>query len=281
MFNVQNKNIIACIVCGAALVPFLDSCVGTSTADRANELLQQAETFAKEGKYQEALNLLDSLDHAYPAEVDMRRRGMGMRPRMLEQLTNLQLQTADSIAAISAYKLDSLSKNLKMVSNAVENYYVYAAEGAGSSLSPGLHPRVAADGRFYIIAASPKPVGATSLTVLSGGESAATSIVGYDGERNDRSSGTDVITFIEAECDDVGRFIATHRDEPVTVTFNGKSNASLTLSDAQRNAVASLYETALLIRERKKQELEKQRLTRLLDVARSQIARTTLDSIPE
>lgn len=281
MFSVQNKSIIACIVCGAGVVAGFASCTGTTTSDRANELLQQAEACGKEGKYQEALNLLDSIDHAYPTEVDVRRRGMGLRPRMVEQLTNLQLQTADSIAAVSTYKLDSLSKGLKMVNNAVENYYVAASEGAGSSTSPGLHPRVAADGRFYIIAASPRSVGATSVTVTATGESATTSTVGYDGERNDRSSGTDVITFIEAECDEVGCFISQHRNEPITATFNGNSTATLTLSEAQRNAIANLYETASLIRERKKQELEKQRLTRLLDVARSQIARTTLDSIPE
>lgn len=283
MCFVQNKIfpwLSSALIVSVGLASCLSSC-SSSSSDKAKELLTKAEEVGRAGHYQQALDLLDSLDHAYQSEVDVRRQGMALRPRMVEQLANMQLQQADSIAAVGAYKLDTLLTRLKIVDNAIENYYVAVAEGGSSTTSPGLHPRMSTDGRFYMVATSPKQVGATSVTVsVASGESATSATVAYDGERNDRYNGADVITFIEAECIELGKFVFEHSNEPMTLTFNGGSSvATQSLSTAQREAIAIVYECATVARERKKQELEKQRLTRMLDVARSQIARTLQDSI--
>ncbi len=272
------KEAIKSTLTGVVMVLLMISC-GRSVNDKAEELYNEAELLNSQKKYEESLVMLDSIDHAYAAAVDVRRKAMQLRPRVQEQLTSLQLQTADSIAAVDAFRLDSLSKQTLLVQNAVENYFVDRGEGhVDVSAVPGLHPRMAPDGRFYMVATSPRSVNATLIAVSSGGESANTPSIAFDGERNDHVGGRDVLTFIEGDCQEVGEFILRHRNDPINVTFSGNNSVTIPLDDVQRQAVANLFETSTLIRERKKQELEKQRLEKLLTVIRSQIARTTQDT---
>ncbi len=267
-----------------ALLILMAACGGKSDTDRAGDLYSQAEVLYSNGKYEEALTLLDSMDRSCPTAIDIRRKGMSLRPRLMEQAANRQLEIIDSISAIESYRLDSLSKQTQLVQNTVGNYYVSKAEGhVDVGTVSGLHGRMSPDGRIYIVATSPNPVNPASITVTSGQESASTPAVSYDGERNDRSSGKDVITFIEGECQDVAKFIYEHQGQPLTVTYNGSNGkqVSMTLPDNQKEGIATLYATSVVVRERKKQELEKQRLEKTLQTARSQIARTMDDTAAE
>lgn len=256
------------------------ACSSNAAVEKAEELYGQSLELRKQGNYEGAIELLDSIDRAYPSAIDVRRKVTALRPLLMEQVTNRQLEIADSISALSSWRLDSMKKYNQPVSNVIENYFVPAAEGKiNVAAVPGLHARMSPDGRFYIVATAPGHIGMTSVTVTSGSESASSPVISYDGERSDRSGANDVITFVEAECDGLGNFIMHHRDSPVSVTYSGKTSRTELLSANQKEGVALLYETASLVRECKKQEIEKQRLTRVLEVVRSQIARTASDSI--
>lgn len=255
-------------------------CSADRVKEKAEELYAQSLESRSQGNYEEAVKLLDSIDHAYPAAIDVRRKATALRPLLMEQLTNRQLEIADSISAVSSWRLDSMKKYNLPVSNVIENYYVSSAEGKiNVAVVPGLHARMSPDGRFYIVATAPGHLGLTSVSVESDGETVSSPAISYDGERSDRSGANDVITFVEAECDELGSFIMRHRNSPVSVTYSGTSRRTLPLADNQKEGVVTLYETAALVRECKKQEIEKQRLTRVLEVVRSQIARTASDSI--
>lgn len=255
-------------------------CSSDRVKEKAEELYAQSLESRSQGNYEEAVKLLDSIDHAYPAAIDVRRKATALRPLLMEQLTNRQLEIADSISAVSSWRLDSMKKYNLPVSNVIENYFVPSAEGkVNVAAVPGLHARMSPDGRFYIVATAPGHLGLTSVSVQSDGETVSSPAISYDGERSDRSGANDVITFVEAECDELGSFIMRHRNSPVSVTYSGKNSRTLPLADNQKEGVATLYETSALVRECKKQEIEKQRLTRVLEVVRSQIARTASDSI--
>lgn len=261
----------------AAGLLVLGSCSGNSDEKRARNLYSEAETLEAQGRYSEALLLLDSIDKSCPAAVEIRRMGMAMRPKMLEQVTNRQLEITDSLAAVNDYRIDSLSGTVQLVKNDIENYFVPKAEGhVDVSSVSGLHGRMAPDGRFYLIATSPSSINSVSVTANAGGESAHTPSVGFDGERNDRVAGHDVITFIEGECQEIAGFITRNRNQPVTVTFSGKSSITMELPDTQKEGIAALFELSKIVRERKRQEIEKQRLEKTLSVVRSQIARTIM-----
>lgn len=257
------------------------SCSGGGPSAKAEQLYAEADGLRQKGEYESALALLDSIDRTYASAVDVRRKVLVLRPVLIEQVTNRQLEIADSMAAEGAYRLDSMSRLLQRVSNPIEDYFVAKAEGGRDVSVPGLHGRMAPDGRFYMVASSPHHISTTSFSLSSGGESVQAPAVSFDGERNDRSGATDVITYVEGESQEVGEFIVLHRNDPVTITFQGSRAASMTLPETQRKGMATLFEVATLIRERKKQELEKQRLERILQTVRTQIARTAVaDTIP-
>lgn len=275
MCNVVTKSVIA-MALGVAMVG--TSC-GNRDKDAADKLFNQSTEMYESGDYGSALILLDSIDKAYPAEVDIRRKAMHLRPQVIEKQTLIDLQAADSIAVVQLLKADSLNRLLSFVSNPVEGYYVGATEkGTDAGSVPGLHARMSPDGQFYILSTSKRLVKSTSFSVTCNGEEARSSIVEFDGERNDRSSGAEIITFIQAECDSVGKFVMKHRNEPLTLTIHGSSNYAMPLSESQREAMAQVYEASTAIRDCKLTQLNKARLEKQLAVARSQMAKTFNES---
>ncbi len=108
----------------------LASCGGSSVSEKAGQLYEDAVQLNTERHYQAALDLLDSIDSVYPEAIEVRRQAMALRPILLEQLTNRHLEVADSLSAVCAFRLDSMSKLLRLVPNPIENYYVPQSDGA-------------------------------------------------------------------------------------------------------------------------------------------------------
>ena len=122
-----------------------------------------------------------------------------------------------------------------------------------------------------------KQVKSTSVTVECNGERATTSTIAHDGERNDRSMGAEIITFMAPECDTVAVFIAKHVNQPMTLTFNGTSAYKMPLPKAQAQNIATLYDYAVTLRRAKLASLEKEKLTRAIDISRTQAAKTFVE----
>ena len=176
-------------------------------------------------------------------------------------------------------KGDSLQKLIRYVKNPIEGYYVgINAKDGGIVGSNGLQARLNPDGSFYLISSlKARPVKSTSVTVTCNEASASTSAIPHDGERNDRSMGAEIITYIGAECDSLGHFIMLHRSQPMTLTFNGSSTYSMPLPQSQIQEIATLYEYSTIMRQAKVAALEKEKLTRALDIARAQAAKTFVE----
>lgn len=200
-------------------------------------------------------------------------------PEIMEKATLAELSVADSMVAVLQLQGDSLKNGIEYVNNPIEGYYVgKEAKGIDPNSTAGLHGRLSPDGRFYIIATSPKAVKSTSVSVSVNGLEAVTSTVKFDGERNDRSNGREIITFIEAECDTIGKLIAKYPGNEVTATFHGTGSAEMKLPSKQVKAIVDLYSAAAIIRESKLAQLRKSKLEKRLEVARSQMARTFDDA---
>ncbi len=267
------------------LAPFLFalsviSCSGNGDKAKAEALLTNARNAVGNGDYAMALALTDSIKRTYPKEIDIRREALHVAATATEGLTVRTLESADSTLAVLGVKGDSLSRLIKFVQNPVEGYYVGAkADPAVVTSSTGIQARVSPDGQFYILSYIPvsKGVKSTSVSVGSNGKNAHTSTIEHDGERNDRSMGTEIITFMGVECDDLGRFLFEHRNEPVSLTFNGAKSFTIPLPSAQAEEIATMYEYSMTVRDAKIASIEKERLTRALEIARSQSARTFVE----
>ena len=278
MFNAAIRLRLAPIAILTSLA-LLTSCSGSADKDKARGLLDAATQAFDRGDYSSALSLADSLKRTYPDQIDIRREALHITTRATEGLTLRRLETADSILAVLGVKGDSLQKLIRYVKNPIEGYYVgINAKDGGIVGSNGLQARLNPDGSFYLISSlKARPVKSTSVTVTCNEASASTSSIPHDGERNDRSMGAEIITYIGAECDSLGHFIMLHRSQPMTLTFNGSSTYSMPLPQSQIQEIATLYEYSTIMRQAKVAALEKEKLTRALDIARAQAAKTFVE----
>lgn len=276
MFNAAIKYTILTLL----TLSLATSCSGNGDEAKARNLLECAREALKAGDYERALTLTDSLKRTYPKEIDTRREAMHVTATANERLSLRMLETADSTLAVLGVRGDSLSRLVKFVSNPIEGYYAGAsAKTADFAATTGIQARVSPGGDFYIVSSLPssKGVKSTSVKVSCEGESASTASVPFDGERNDRSLGTEMITFMGVECEDLGSFISDFRHKPLTLSFVGERTLSVPLSPSAAEEIATLYEYANTIRQAKVAAIEKERLTRAVDIARSQAARTFVE----
>ena len=273
MCNEVNRPVIAAMMAAGLL---LSSCGGSKTRELAESLFSQAETALDEGRYAQALTLIDSIKNACPDQIEIRRKSLHVAARANEQLTVRKLEQADSIFMVTGIAADSLSRLVKKVDNPVEPYFVSAKlDPAAVQTTTGLQACMSPDGHFYVISTlTGRSVKSTSVSVSDGSASATTATVAYDGERNDRSGGKEIITFVGAECDSLGSFVSKNRHKPLTVTFHGDKDYSMAMPAAQVEAMATLRDYYEITRKATVAALEKERLTRALDLARSQAART-------
>ena len=279
MFNAAinpTRSLLSAIASLAMLV----ACTGSGDKDKAQALLDEATAAYDARDYARALTLTDSIKSAYPGEIDIRRQGLHLATRATEGLTVQRLQEADSLVAVLGVRGDSLQRLVKFVKNPIEGYYTGVSTNPESVGSVnGLQARISPEGDFYIISSlKGRSVKSTSVSVSCNGQNASTASVAHDGERNDRSMGAEVITFMGIECDSLGHFINLHRSTPMTLTFNGAASYSMPLPQAQASEIATLYDYAVTLRQAKLASIEKERLTRALDIARNQAAKTYVDS---
>lgn len=255
------------------------SCGGNGDAEKAGRLLDEARKSFEAGQFAQAIALTDSIKNAYPREIEIRREALHLSTRATEGLSLKKLQEADSLTVVLGIVGDSLQRQMKFVNNPIEGYYIAATADPMKFVgSTGLQARVSPNGDFYLISSlKGKSVKSTSIEVSSNGSKASTSVVPHDGERNDRSMGAEVITFMGVECDSVGNFVSRHVNEPLTLTFVGTGTYSTPLSAAQAKEIATAYDYATVTRRFKVASLEKERLTRAVDLARTQAARTYVE----
>ena len=274
MLNVAIRNLL--ILSASAVV--VTSCGESADTKAARALLEQAKTCLDEGNFTRSLELLDSIESAYPAEIAQRREGLHLRPKAIEGVTLRQLETTDSLIAALQIENERLSSAIRFVENPVEGYYVSTSAVKGDFIGTnGIQPRITPEGIFYIVSSVGRPVKSTAVTLTSGGESATTATVAHDDERNYRRNGVEVITFMASECDTLGRFALTHRDQPMKLTFDGATPYTIDFQAARVEELASVYEAATAVNRGKKAQLDKTRLERQLALSRSQQARTFQD----
>lgn len=276
-----NNNIFRGMLLGLPLL--ITACGGGSEKEKAKALLTEAQTAYEHKDYTVALGLIDSLKSRFPREIDVRREALHLSALATEGKTLRELELADSLVAQLNIQADSLQQKMKFVSNPIEGYYVAKTANPATFIgSTGLQARMSPDGDFYLMSSlKAKAIKSTSVTVSTATASATTANVAHDGERNDRSMGAEVITFMGAECDSVGHFVSENYASPMTVTFNGTSTYSQPLSQSQAHEIALVYDYSTLIRRFKIATLEKERLSKALELARSQAARTYVETPTE
>lgn len=262
------------LMMAAALI--IAGCSGSDNS-AAEGLLAQAEEANGQGRFETAIQLVDSIKSAYPRAIEVRKKALHTLAVAKEGVALASLQRADSLMVALTVSADSLQKLMKKVDNPVEPYFMAAASNPADVRNvTGLQARMSPDGDLYIIATL-KGTAAKSTSVSisdASGATARSATVAFDGERNDRTPGLETITFMGTECEELAAFIASHRGEPLRLTFEGAHPFTTKLPERQAEEIAVVYDAASTLRALRVASVERERATRALDIARSQAART-------
>ncbi len=262
-----------------ALTAIVSASCGKKANPEAEGLLNMAQTAFDNSAYAEARTLLDSLQKGYPAEIELQRAGMALRPKVIEQLTLVEIQQTDSAVAAEKAEADKLKSGLKWVKTPgmIEGYWTYGKTYRPDFMNTtGIEPRVSDIGEFYIVS-SVNPGGGlkhTSIAVSGNGGRAQTAPVPYDGESNYRIDGGEIITFSPEASDTIGAFALNNQGAPLTLHFIGGKERSQKLSADQVAAIAAAYRYSRITIDARERTVNRQRLEKQLAIARDQIART-------
>jgi len=268
------------IVSFAAILLLATACGNKENSD-ARSLLQQADEAFQSGNFSQATTLLDSLQKNYPAEINIQREALVLRPKVIEQIATAKIASVDSATQADNATMQQLKPTLKWVKTPgmIEGYWIDAKSYNPNFMNTtGIEARVSEIGQFYLVSSvNPSAIKHTSVTLTLGNEVVTTAVVPYDGESNYRIGGGEVITFSPEQSDTIGAFAANvlsaSNPKPMKLTFNGsKGKKSVALSLPQANGIANAYRySAALIRARDNQ-VERQRLEKTIEIARRQAA---------
>ena len=272
MFNVAIKPVVV-----AGLLLALSSCGKSSETVSAEALLAEAAGRLEAGDAAGANLLIDSLQAAYPAQTDVQREALVLRPKVMEALIVRKLESTDSLVAVYTADNQRLSPKMKKVTDKelVESYYVPASVyNAEFMNTTGVQPRVDEVGQFFLISSvSGRKLRHESLSFKSAAGEVSTGSVPTGSDMNFSVDNTEMITFSPEQCDTIGQFVTASAGSPVTLTFHGKSNFSQKLTPAQVQAIADAYAFSQSIIRARDLTVQREKLERQLQVARDQLAR--------
>jgi hypothetical protein len=179
-------------------------------------------------------------------------------------------------------KYNAISSNFETINDKrlVEPYII--AKKANKSLfeTTGIQARITTNGEFYVISSLVgTPIKHTSISFICGSNEVSTSTAKYDGDRNYRSGSTEMITFLNNECDTLGVFARANLGKTITLRFNGVKNKNVKMSKEDIQSFALTHEYASVISDLKSAFRRKEFLDQQLLLARDQIARTLDDSM--
>ena len=285
MFNVVTDKITKIAMIAAIALSGISCGNSGKTSDEAEAMLNEAQQMSDEGRYDSAVVMLDSLCKTRPTETDAVKQAMHLKAQTLEKSFVAQMAQVDSIIAANAPIVEKIAPIFKAVKTPemVEGYRVVASI-AGKELinRTDIEPRIDDGGNLYIVSLLHGVAAEHDhLRVSCGAGSAETKAVPYDKSRNYRFSDdgvtNEMVTFRYDECADFCQFIADNADAKLSLTFVGKKQHTVPLSNALKRAIVESYRYSTAIRTGMRAEHDKLLLTKKIEIAHRQIEQTAID----
>lgn len=270
---------VTCKIIISSIFLCLMSCANNH--DNAQNLYNEAASAIDKKNYDKALCLIDSINTSYPEQTQVRRNALHLQAKATEGKTLRDIESNDSLITVLQAQYNQMEPLFIKINSPqlVEPYFVAKNSDKSILEKTGIQARISTDGEFYLISSLQGQIKHTSVSLVANGNIATTSIVAYDGDRNYRSSNSEMITFIESECDTLGQFAVKNSGSAFTLRFNGVRNKSIKLRRNDSEALALTYRYSVVISELKKAIRRKEMLDQKLLLARDQMARTINDNI--
>lgn len=270
MWNVAGKSFII-----AALAVLASCGKSDSATEAAQALLAEATQAVEVGDYALAQSLLDSLNAAYPAEVEVRKSALELQPRIVEGSTMQEVADLQAQQQSLAQYVDSLKRYFNETpvgKDVFEAYWTHKDFPADWRERNTAVARVTQGGGFVVISS----LGGTSahhtaLRLSANGSDVTSGAVAYNPERGlSRES----VRFPSEKADTLGAFALTADGGAATLHFVGGNKApSAKLSAKEVHALADSYRLSQAMRTLQANARILDQLKAKIQVARDQSAR--------
>ena len=232
----------------------------------ASRLFNDADKAVTSGEYKQALSLIDSLNDAFPGELELRKRANFLRARAIEGLYNDSIAITDSLIIEAGIARDSLAREMQWVNNEIEGYFIVLPSTADDALSVRMSPEKV---MYLVVNTSGNP---SSMT-FTGPDGTAISIpVSGDAYLNNTDGHHRSITVMGNRANEVAAMAAA--DPGAEIRLNGKP-----LGEQRCRALANSFN--LMQAESKLLKLipARKRMENVIETAKRQAARTVSDTI--
>lgn len=268
------KHFIALFTAAAVLATV--SCGSDKEHKAAAALSAKADSLMKAGNFEAAIELYDSLNHAYPKEIDLRKASDAKRARAIEGLAQSQAplldRAIDSLNSVIAGLYPDF--NREQSSSALNAYAVHKSLAGQKTVgTAALQPRINVEGDdvsdtpWSIAVFAPSNIGLSSVNVTTASGQSFT----LDAFSNDGQVGSIVTSVAEP----LGKYLSEHPDDPATAfTLNGKKGkAQGKLTPAFSTATAASYNYALAKQQLRSTLINREKIERRIVIAREQAAK--------
>lgn len=266
---------LATLITAAAVLATASSC-GNKEHEAAAALSAKADSLLKAGNFEAALGLYDSLNHAYPKEIDLRKASDAKRARAIEGLAQSQAplldRAIDSLNSVIAGLYPDF--NREQSSSALNAYAVHKSLAGQKTVgTAALQPRINVEGNdvsdtpWSIAVFAPSDIGLGSVTVTTAsGQSFTLDVFSGDGQ---------VGTIVTSVAEPLGKYLCEHPDDPATAfTLNGKKGkAQGKLTPAFTTATAASYNYASAKNRLRSTLINREKIERRIVIAREQAAK--------
>ena len=274
------KHFIALFTAAAVLATA--SCGSDKEHKAAAALSAKADSLMKAGNFEAAIELYDSLNHAYPKEIDLRKASDAKRARAIEGLAQSQAplldRAIDSLNSVIAGLYPDF--NREQSSSALNAYAVHKSLAGQKTVGMAdLQPRINIDGNdvsdtpWSIAVFAPSNIGLSSVNVTTASGQSFT----LDAFSNDGQVGSIVTSVAEP----LGKYLSEHPDDPATAfTLNGKKGkAQGKLTPAFSTATAASYNYALAKQQLRSTLINREKIERRIVIAREQAAKAAAPAV--
>ncbi|MCD7851700.1 MAG: hypothetical protein LUH63_19470 [Parabacteroides sp.] len=231
--------------------------------DSARNMYERNELFAAKSE-------IDSIRILYPKEFKVIREGLTLMRQVEQKEAERNLAFCDSLIPIRQQELEGLKKGFNLEKDSAYNEignYVSKQQTIERNIQRSyIRSGVNEKGEMYLASVyfGANPLNHTGIKLSTkDGLFAETPAIPYDGGLNyrfkDLGNTTEVVTYQGEKCEDAVKFIFSNQKERIKVEYTGGKPYVLYIADADKKAIASTYELAVVLSDIEKLTKEKEK----------------------
>lgn len=236
--------------------------------DNARNKFERNEFFAAKSE-------IDSIRLLYPKEFKVIREGLTLMRQVEQKEAQRNLAFCDSLIPIKQQELEELKKGFNFEKDSAYNEignYVSKQQTIERNIQRCyIRSGVNEKGEMYLASVyfGGKPINHTGIKLsTTDGLFAETPAIPYDGGLNyhfkDLGNTTEVVTYQGAKCEEAVKFIYSNKGERIKVEYTGGKPYVLYIADADKKAIASTFELAMVLSDIEQLTKEKEKAIKKL-----------------